>query len=85
MIGVGLLLEGQQDVDADAVFAAGADVAGLHDAAGGAGDDHEAGLGDAAAELDRLPVGGMLRRQTGRAEHRHLARGPCTALNTLKA
>ena len=45
MIGVGLLLEGQQDVDADAVFAAGADVAGLHDAAGGAGDDHEAGLG----------------------------------------
>ena len=32
--GVGFLLERQQDVDADALLAAGADLAGLHDAAG---------------------------------------------------
>ena len=73
MIELAVLLEGQQDVDADAVLAAGADVAGLHDAAGRPGDDHEAGLGDAPAELDGLLVGRVVRRQPGRAEHRHLA------------
>src|SRR5262249_14384586 len=70
---VGLLLEWQQDVDADALFPTGADVAGLHDAAGRSGDDHPAGLGDAAAELLRSWGSGMAGRQTRRAEDRHLA------------
>src|SRR5690348_15775497 len=47
--GIRVLLEGEEDVDADAVFAAGADVAGFHDAAGGPGYDHEAGFGHAPA------------------------------------
>ena len=76
MIGIGLLLERQQDVDADALFASGADVARLHDAAGRAGDDHPARLGDAAAELDRRRIGRIARRQPRRAEHRHLAQMP---------
>ena len=55
---VGGLLEGQADVDAEAVLAPGAALAGLHDAAAGAGDDHEAALGDGARE------------RLGGAEHR---------------
>ncbi len=43
----------------------------FHDAAGGARDDHEAGLSHAPAEIDCLRVRGMIHRQAGRAEHRH--------------
>ena len=70
---VGRLLERQQDVDAEAVRAAGADVAGFHDAAGGPGDDHEILGGDPPAEFHRLAVGRMILRQARRAEHGHLA------------
>ena len=75
MIGVGFLLKRQQDVDADAFLPAGADLSRFHDAAGRAGDDHPSGLSNAPAELHRLEIRRIRRRQPGRAEHRHLAHG----------
>ena len=39
------------------------------------GDDHPAGLSNAPAELHGLLIGRVRGRQTGRAEHRHLAHG----------
>src|SRR5262249_38062116 len=39
------------DIDAEAAGAAGAALAGFHHPGAGAGDDHEAGVGDAACEL----------------------------------
>src|SRR5260221_4879554 len=59
--GIGFLLERQQDIDADAVIPAGADVAGLHDAAGRSGDDHEAGLDNTLAKVDGLLIGWIFR------------------------
>ena len=59
---VGRLLEGEHDVQAHRVFAAGADVAGFHDAAGGAGDDEPAAIGHGAAEFDGLLIGGLVGR-----------------------
>ena len=73
MIGLASCSKGSRMLTPMLVLAAGADVAGLHDAAGRAGDDHVAGLGHAPAELDGLLVGGVARRQAGRAEDRHLA------------
>ena len=52
-VGVGELLEGQFDVDAERVLAAGALGRGLHDPGSGAGDDHPAALGHRRAEFAR--------------------------------
>ena len=65
---VGRLLEGEHDVEAHRVFAAGAEMAGFHDAAGGAGDDEPADLGHGAAEFDGLLVAGFVGAGAGGAE-----------------
>ena len=48
---VGVLFEGQFDVDPNAEASAGAAMSGPHDAAPGTGDHHPAGLGHQPAEL----------------------------------
>ncbi len=58
--GVGALLEGEADGDAEGGFAAGAAVAGFHDAVAGAGDDHPAGVAHAAGEFEGLFVVGVV-------------------------
>src|SRR6516164_3150771 len=70
---VGFLLKREQDVDAEAIGAARADVPGLHDSARRAGDDHVPGLGDLPAKPDRLLIRRMLSGQTRGAEYRYLA------------
>ena len=70
------LLEGQEDVQAHGVFAAGADVARLHDPAGRAGNHEPALLGHRPAKRGRLPVGRLVGRRAGRTEQRHLAAVP---------
>ena len=54
--GVGGLFPRQADVGAETHFQSGAFVAGLHDAGAGAGDDHEARVGNLAGELDRFEI-----------------------------
>jgi len=54
--GVGALLPGQADVDAEALFRAGALMAGLHDARAGAGNDHKARCRNLPAKLDSLLI-----------------------------
>ncbi len=67
MIGFGVLLEGEHDVQAHRVLAARADVPGFHDAAGGAGDDQPVVLGHRPAEgdglLDRSGSSGRVRAE----------------------
>src|ERR1051326_1481763 len=71
--GVGVLLERQQNVDADAVLATSADMPGFHDAARRAGDDHVFELGHAAAKLNGDLIGWCLWPQARRPEYRDLA------------
>ena len=54
MIALDCLLERQHDVEAHRVLAAGADVARLHDAAGGPGDDEPSRLGHRRGRTRRL-------------------------------
>src|SRR5207253_5288791 len=69
---VRLLLEGEPDVDAEAPLAPRALLAGAHDAAARAGDDHVALGGDAARELVRGAIGGRVGAGAGGAEDAHL-------------
>ena len=73
MTGIGALLPRQADVRAKAVFQSRAFVAGVHDAAARAGDDHEPGFGNLAAEFDRLLVFHLGRLRARGAEDGHLA------------
>src|SRR5205823_4488019 len=68
---VGALLFGQLDVAADgqAVGLVGAAVGGLHDAGSAAGDDGEAGLGQASAEVAGSGVHRVGFGRACRAEH----------------
>ena len=70
---VRVLLEGQADVEAEAASASGAGLAGAHDAAARAGDDHEALVGDSPREFLGLPVAGVGLGGSRRAERGHLA------------
>ena len=54
--GIGALLPRQPDIRAETVFRAGAFMAGLHDAAARAGNDHEACLGNLSAEVKGLLI-----------------------------
>ena len=65
---VGVLLEGQHDVEAEAFFRARALLRRAHDAVARAGDGHEAGLGHEAGEFGRAGEGGGGRPRAGRAE-----------------
>lgn|GEM_PF-4137428 len=49
--GVGLLLEGQEDIEPHGHITPGTPVSGFHDAGPGTGDDHPAFLGHASPEL----------------------------------
>ena len=73
MTGLALCSQGEADVDAEAFLGAGAFVPGLHDARAGAGDDHEPGRRDLAAELDPLLILLPRRLRPGGAEHGYLA------------
>src|SRR5581483_4567374 len=69
---VRLLLGGKPDVHAEAPLAAGAFLAGAHDAAAGAGDDHVARRRDPACEFARRPVRRGVGLRARRAEDAHL-------------
>ncbi|MCY1179291.1 hypothetical protein D9M73_196850 [compost metagenome] len=71
--GVGMLLEGQGDVEPQAVCQAGALVGGGHDAATGAGNDHHVRARQSGAEVPGHPVERMFHGGTGRAENSDLA------------
>src|SRR5437773_492335 len=51
--GIGTLLEGEQDIHADAVLPSSADMAGFHDAARRPGNDHEPSMGNLLAKAHR--------------------------------
>ena len=70
--GVGLLLEGQSDIDTERVFGAGPFVSRLHDPGAAAGDHHEPGLGQFFPQFRCHAVQGCIRPGPGRTEHRHL-------------
>ena len=70
--GVGFLFEGELDGDADGGGLAGAFVTGGHDAAAGAGDDHEAGFGEEVAELEGELVVGVVDFGAGPSRRRRL-------------
>ncbi len=71
--GVGVLLERQGDVEAQAVLASGALVGGSHDAAAGAGDDHQVVARQGRAQLAGQGVNRVLHWRARRAEDRDLA------------
>ncbi|MNS28081.1 hypothetical protein D3C72_600470 [compost metagenome] len=71
--GVGVLFEGQGDVEPQAVVAAGAFVGSCHDAAASTGDDHQVGARQGCAQLAGQGVHRVLQRSARRAEHGHLA------------
>src|SRR4051794_36842527 len=70
-IRIRLLLLRELDVAADRVTAYffGAPVGRLHDARPAAGHDGEAGLRQAAADLTRQKIVGLILRKSSRAEH----------------
>ena len=70
---IGVLLERQIDVEADAGFAAGTAVGGLHDAAAGSGHHLEAGFNSTAGQLLGQAVAGVAGDGAGRAEDGDLA------------
>ena len=61
---VGMLFERQRDVQPEAAVAPGALVSGGHDAATGAGDDHEVVMRKDGAQLTGQRIQGMLDRRT---------------------
>ncbi|MNF42261.1 hypothetical protein D3C84_233070 [compost metagenome] len=71
--GVGVLLEGQGDVQPKAVFQSRAFMGRGHDAAAGTSDHHQVALGQFGAQLPGQRVDGVAFRGTGRTEDRHLA------------
>ena len=71
--GIGVLLEGQGDVEAQAVIHPGTFVGRGHDAAAGTGDDHQVRAGEGGAQLPGQGVHGVFDRRARRTEYRDLA------------
>ncbi|MNG25393.1 hypothetical protein D3C84_1102380 [compost metagenome] len=71
--GIGVLLEGQGDVQSKAVLQPRALMGCGHDAAAGAGDHHQVALGQLGAQLAGQREDGVAFRGSGRTEDRHLA------------
>ena len=70
---VGVLLEGQGDVEAQAVVDTGPFMGSRHDPAAGTGDHHQVRAGQGRAQLSRQGINGMFDRRSCRAEDRDFA------------
>ncbi|MNH02892.1 hypothetical protein D3C79_621400 [compost metagenome] len=71
--GVGMLLEGQGNVETQAVFDTCAFVRGGHDAAASTGDDHQVGTCQGRTKLSGQCIHGVFDRGAGGAEYGDLA------------
>src|SRR5262245_14806780 len=70
---IGVLLEGEHDVQSERHLAAGAGVPGLHDASAAAGDDHPAAGRHLAVEFLAHFVDSPIRRGPRRTKHRYFS------------
>ena len=71
--GVRALLEGQHNIDPEAVFASGALLARAHDSVCAPGNDHEPFLDDPTGKLEGHLVVRIIRSRAGRTENADLA------------
>ncbi|MGF6486678.1 hypothetical protein ABH904_000451 [Pseudomonas frederiksbergensis] len=68
-----MLLEGQGDIESQAVFQAGTFMSRRHDAATGTGDDHHVRARQSGAKLSGQTIQWVFYRRAGRAENSDFA------------